>query len=83
MRQPAGSGRPTAPHEKSITMRHFPEHTIPQLVDLERSYTWSVNSAIEGGNPEFAAGLADSYQHESDELARDIAAGCGERPAAA
>lgn len=64
-------------------MMYSPEHTIPQLVDLDSSYTWSVNSAIEGGNPELAAELADSYQLESDDLARDIAAGRSARSAAA
>jgi hypothetical protein len=35
---------------------------------LQRSYGWSINSAIETGRSELAAELADSYADEAREL---------------
>jgi hypothetical protein len=64
-------------------MMHSPVRLTRALADVQRSYIWSVNSAIEAGNTELATELADSYQRESNDLARDIAAADSPRAAAA
>ncbi len=42
-----------------------------RTVQLQREYSWSINSAIEAGRPELAAELADCFHTDLAELARE------------